>query len=71
MTDDEYKNKMMSAIDEMNTMLKDIRDYQKATLVYLETIADSPDFDDLKRECASKMSDMNRMIEITRQRWNK
>ena len=71
MTDEEYKAKMLKAVDDMSTMLSDIRDYQKATLVYLDAIADSPDFDDLKQECAKRMSDMSRMIEITRQRWNK
>ena len=30
MTDEEYKTKMLKAVDDMNTMLNDIRDYQKA-----------------------------------------
>lgn len=62
MTDEEYKKRVLESLDS-------IIDYQKSTLVYLETMAQSPEFDSVKKDMASKMSDMKSMIEITKRRW--
>lgn len=63
MTDEEYKKRVLESLDS-------IIDYQKSTLVYLETMAQSPEFDLVKKDLASKMSDMKSMLEITKRRWS-
>lgn len=63
MTDEEYKAKMLEA-------LNDIRDYQKTILVYLEAMASSPEFESVKHDMAKRMSDMGTIFEITKRRWS-
>lgn len=63
MTDEEYKAKMLEA-------LNDIRDYQKTILVYLEAMASSPEFESAKQDLAKKVSDMGTIFEITKRRWS-
>lgn len=62
MTDEEYKKRVLESLDS-------IIDYQKSTLVYLETMAQSPEFESVKQDLASRMSDMKSMLEITKRRW--
>ena len=70
MTDEEYRQKMLATADNMLRVLNDIKDYQKVIIVYLEAMADSPEFESAKQECAQKVKDMYAMIEITKRRWS-
>lgn len=70
MTEEQYREHMVSEIEKLNSTMNDIKDYQKVIIVYLEAMAESPEFDAIKSACAQSIKDTSTMLKIVQRRWS-
>lgn len=70
MTEEQYRNHMLKEVKNLNSIMSDIRDYQKVIIVYLESMVDSPEFETIKTACAQSVKDTSAMLELAKRRWS-
>lgn len=70
MTEEQYRESMIAEMESLNKIMNDIRDYQRVIIVYLEAMADSPEFENIKSACAQSVKDTSAMLRIAKRRWS-